>query len=88
LFDSDVIGDILSHWLNEPLLKGLKGNELISKLREQGLYHDDFPHAIDPSGLKAFIDAADLSKVDLSIYWGEIGEVLSRTVSQCNDVDY
>ncbi|TOD20256.1 hypothetical protein CGJ72_05490, partial [Vibrio parahaemolyticus] len=23
-----------------------------------------------------------------SIYWGEIGEVLSRTVSQCNDVDY
>lgn len=88
LFDSDVIGNILSHWLNEPLLRGLKGNELISKLREQGLYHDDFPHAIDPSGLKSFIDAADLSKVDLSIYWGEIGEILSRTVSQCYDVDY
>ncbi len=88
LFDSDVIGDILSHWLNEPLLKGLKGNELTIKLREQGLYHDDFPHAIDPSGLKSFIDATNLSKVDLSIYWEEIGEVLSRTVSKCYDVDY
>ncbi|WP_028113030.1 VPA1262 family protein [Ferrimonas kyonanensis] len=88
LFDSDVIGDILSHWLNEPLLKGLKGNELISKLREQNLYQDDFSQSIDPSGLKTFIDATDLSKVDLSIYWGEIGELLSRTVSQCYDVDY
>ena len=88
LFDSDVIGNILSYWLNEPLLKGLKGDALTNKLREKGLYHDDFIRDIDPSGLKSVIDATNLSKVDLSIYWGEIGEVLSRTFTKCYDVDY
>ncbi len=87
-FENDVIGDVLSHWLNKPDLKRLKGRDLINKLKALGLYHDNFPHAIDPNGLKSFIDGADLSKIDLSIYWGEIGEVLSRTVSQCYDVDY
>lgn len=32
-FENDVMGDILSHWLNEPTLKGLKGRELINNLK-------------------------------------------------------
>ena len=87
-FNSDVMGDILSHWLNEPTLKGLKESKLINKLKELSLYHDDFPHAIDPNGLKSFIDASDFTKVDFSSYWGAIGELLSRTVSDCHDTNY
>lgn len=87
-FENDVMGDILSHWLNQPALKGLKGSELINKLKALSLYHDDFPHAIDPNGLKSFIDATDLSKINFSSYWRAIGELLSRTVSKCYDVDY
>lgn len=87
-FENDVMGDILSHWLNEPTLKGLKGRELINNLKALSLYHDDFPHAIDPNGLKSFLDATDLSKVDFSSYWRAIGELLSRMVSECHDADY
>ncbi|PSX18253.1 VPA1262 family protein [Photobacterium kishitanii] len=87
-FENDVIGDVLSHWLNEPDLKRLKGRELINKLKALGLYHDNFPNTIDPNGLKSFIDATDFSKVDFSSYWRAIGELLSRIVSKCHDADY
>ncbi|WP_417528990.1 VPA1262 family protein [Marinomonas shanghaiensis] len=87
-FDSDVMGDILSYWLNEPTLKGLKESELINKLKELSLYNDDFPHGIDPNGLRSFIDATDFTKIDFSPYWEAIGELLSRTESNCHDTDY
>lgn len=87
-FENEVLSDILSHWLNEPDLQGLKGSELINKLKELNLYHDDFPRSIDPNGLKSFLDATDLSKIDFSSYWRVIGELLSRTASKCYDVDY
>ncbi|ACH64742.1 conserved hypothetical protein (plasmid) [Aliivibrio fischeri MJ11] len=87
-FESDVMGDVLSYWLNQPILKGLKGNILINKLKALDLYHDDFPHGIDPNGLKLFIDAIDFSTVDFNYYWGAIGEILSRTVTKCHDADY
>ncbi|HIF9230500.1 TPA: VPA1262 family protein [Photobacterium damselae] len=87
-FENDVMGEILSHWLNEPILKGLKGSELIDNLKALSLYHDDFPRAIDPNGLKLFLEATDLSKVNFSSYWRAIGELLSRIASECHDVDY
>jgi hypothetical protein len=87
-FDSNVMGDILSHWLNEPTLKGLKGSELINKLKELSFFHDDFPHALELSGLKSFIDATDFTEIDFSSYWETIGELLSRTVSDCHNTDY
>lgn len=87
-FENDVIGDVLSHWLNEPDLKRLKGEELINKLKVLGLYHDNFPKTIDPNGLKSFIDTIDFLNVDFSLYWRAIGEILSRTVSKCHDTDY
>ena len=87
-FENDIIGDILSHWLNESALKGLKGNELINTLKALSLYHDGFPHGINPNGLKSFLDATDLSKIDFSSYWRVIGELLSQMVHKCHDADY
>lgn len=88
LFSSDVIGDILSYWFRAPSLKGLKDSELIDKLKLLNLYHDDFSTAIEPSGLKSVIDAAEFLKVDLSSWWEDIGELLSRTISMHCDIDY
>ncbi|MGR0280380.1 VPA1262 family protein [Marinomonas dokdonensis] len=87
-FDSDFIGDILSHWFKEPTLKGLKENDLINKLKDLKLYNDNFPKNIDPNGLKSFINSIDFDKIDFSPYWEVIGELLSQIELSCYDTKY
>lgn len=88
LLDNDLMGDILSLWLHEPSLKGLKGSELKTELQDLNLYQDDFHHSVNPNGLKSLIEGTDFTEVNFKSYWNSIGELLAQTVSGSHDTDY
>lgn len=74
-------GDVLSAWMDEASLIGLKGELLVDRLRALGLIQDESLALEDLSGLKACLQVCGGDFSEFGTHWDVIGELLAHSVA-------
>ncbi len=80
ILKNELAGSILSVWLKQPLLNGLYGDELKSKIVGLGFLQDGSLHSLPKDGLLNYIDEMEGELPDLIAAWEVLGDILANTI--------
>jgi hypothetical protein len=81
MLDRDNAGEVLSAWVDDESLRGLKGEPLIDRLRALGFIQDESLVIEDLAGLQALLSARDGDFNEFRADWDVIGELLANSTS-------
>lgn len=86
ILEDELAGDLFSIWFNEPLLKGLYGENLKEKLKSLELLESNSFHDLKVNDLFNFIDEIQKDSTNFQDLWELIGHVLAN--SSIRDADF
>lgn len=87
ILNKALAGTVLSVWLKEPLLKGLCGFNLKSKMNELGLIQGESLHHFSKNGLLNCLNEMEGELSDFIKAWEIIGDILAHTIVDDSSID-